>query len=165
MVSQIHREGESDSTRHLSVSAISRSAVGSFPVLGSKTYPGDICIVAVPHAPNRNLLAQFGALTITPVNEDELESPTDRRPIDELLLAGKDRFLVRVEKYSKQRGERSRPPLMVHFKLPWNEAPKLLWLLLKEHVSYHQMFPNYEGVVRSLDETVRLLQLRDRGVW
>jgi FRG domain-containing protein len=92
-----------------------------------------IVVVTAPSAGNPNLAAQRGIFTLY-TQRNHLDTDLDRRPLDVVIDDGN----------SSQ--------LMLHFTLPVDQAPVLLRLLAKEHVSAASLFPGFAGAAAALAE-------------
>jgi hypothetical protein len=77
----------------------------------------------------------------------ELTSPATGRPIKDLASV----FNI-LSHHVASRFRDYPPPTFFKFELPWSESPALCRLLADEGATAAQMFPNYDGVVRSLKE-------------
>jgi len=117
--------------------------------LGSK-FP--IALIGAPGATNPNLHAQRGLFTFEHVELIEKEQRTSRNPLDKL-----------IQMNISESPHGNTAPVMFHFTLPQGEAGKLLWLLAKETVEASQLFPGYDGIIRSMDmRTRQKLPFRER---
>lgn len=95
-------------------------------------------IITAPNTGNNNLKAQRGLFTLYRPEKMAWNAPVDCRPFDQVaqeIESGGATFLK--------------------FTLPTAAAPKLLYLLALEGVSGASMFPNYDGVVKTMLEARR----------
>jgi len=131
--------------QNLSVWALHRVnliiGVNKANMLGSK-FPVEL--TGAPGATNPNLHAQRGLFTFEYIELIEKEQRTSRNPLDKLI-----QMIISESPLGKT------APVMFHFTLPQGEAGKLLWLLSKENIDASQLFPGYDGIVRSMDMRTR----------
>jgi hypothetical protein len=90
-------------------------------------------IITAPNTGNDNLKAQRGLFTLYRPEKIVWNKEIDRRPFDEIALEIEGATFYR-------------------FTLPITEAGKLLYLLSLEGVTGATMFPNYDGVVKTITE-------------
>jgi hypothetical protein len=146
--------------------------VGAEPLLeGGYHYPAhfvgvppkDFCLLQLPYAPNRNMFAQSGALTIVPLENDKFSLPTDRRSIDRIIGDAAQQFVQRVDKKCKGLGLTVPLTIVFEFRLPWTSAHELLCALFRDRISHNRMYPSYEGVVDAMDERLILMKYQSRS--
>lgn len=109
-----------------------------------EAFPGSsakmsVYVVTAPRATNPNLHAQGGVFTTENLIKNEFPRKVSVSSVNTL-----------VEK--KWELLKSAEPVMVHIKLPVQEANKLLRLLNQEQINSATLFPGYQGVAESLDE-------------
>jgi hypothetical protein len=95
-------------------------------------------IITAPNTGNNNLKAQRGLFTLYRPEKILWDAPVDRRPFDE------------VAQEIAHAGA-----TFLKFTLPVTEAPRLIYLLALEGVTGASMFPNYDGVVKTMLEARR----------
>lgn len=109
-----------------------------------EAFPGSkkkmsVYVVTAPRATNPNLHAQGGVFTTENLIKKEFSRKVSVSSVNTL-----------VEK--KWKSLKSTEPVMVHIKLPVQEANKLLRLLNQEQINSATLFPGYQGVADSLNE-------------
>jgi hypothetical protein len=106
-------------------------------------FPGNsnmpVYVVTAPHASNPNLHAQGGIFTTEILTRSTFPKPVNCKPVN-----------ILIEKEWK--ALRCTNPVMVHIKLPYSEAKKLLRLLNQEGINAATIYPGYKGVADSLIE-------------
>jgi hypothetical protein len=107
-------------------------------------------VVKVPRAGNPNLAAQEGLFTVTSPSalahiaeveglKDEELSEIERLPLDQLL--GRYGYCADIDE-----------PLLVGFRVPTSEAPRLLRLLSKDGINAGRLFPGFDGAAKAVEE-------------
>lgn len=132
------------SDKRMAVWAINRAAFHAVqrPRGGAETSSA-VEFIAPPRATNKNLHAQSGVFTLRKLARVSASADVDRRPLDQLQFG------------PQPTGPHFRGlPIFIHFTLPASEAPEILWRLWKEGVHGARCFPGYDGVVRSIRESV-----------
>jgi hypothetical protein len=127
-----------------------RLAVWAFPIyLHTKPHRKQPwTLVSAPAATNSNLHAQEGLFTVGASIKNDT-SPVDRTPYDQSF-----------DIWCREMGLQSTESQFFYkITLPRSEAPQLQWKLKQERITDATMFPNFYGVVRTMEEEVRLKPL------
>jgi hypothetical protein len=137
-----------EKTGFLSVWALKRSALFSDEVTHGQgaTYPGHVELVRVPRCDNLYLHAQEGVFTLTRINAFDPSDLVDRRGLEEQIADW--------GKMDTPFGE-PRQTVLCRFTLRQAEAEECLKGLQRESVTAAALFPDYKGVVDSLQEEIR----------
>ena len=117
----------------------------------TRAYQPKIRFVSPPRATNKNLHAQSGVFTVQLLKGVPADSIVDRRSLDEYDFTP-----------PPDTGMFTGRPLFFRFRLPQSEARELLWLLARDGYTGARCFPGYDGVVRSIRETVLYPSRPDR---
>jgi len=130
--------------KRMAVWAINRAAFHAVQSPRGAAQPtAPVQFVVPPRATNKNLHAQSGVFTLRKIARVSASCAVDRRPLDQLEFGPRP-----TGPYF------SDLPVFIHFTLPQSAAPEILWCLSKEGVHGARCFAGYEGVVRSMRESV-----------
>lgn len=98
-------------------------------------------IITAPNTGNNNLKAQRGLFTLYRPEKIGWNAPVDCRPFDEIA-----------------KGIAGAGATFLKFTLPAAEASRLLYQLSLEGITGASMFPDYDGVVKTMEEARRYLK-------
>ena len=104
-----------------------------------------IKVVTAPGASNANLFAQRGLFTLVRPLKCDWDAPANVEPLEETIRRLYERIAAKHAVDDKW-------PVLISFRLPVSQAPQLLTLLARHHVTAAEHFPGYEGVVKALKE-------------
>jgi hypothetical protein len=135
-----------DKTRLLSVWALKRSSLFTDEHTGGRmgsSFPGQVELVRVPRCENLYLHAQEGVFTLTRINAFDQGEIVDRRGLEEQIADW--------GKMDTPSGP-ARDTVLYQFTLKQAEADDCLKGLQQESVTAATLFPDFGGVVQSLNE-------------
>ena len=147
----------------IDVWAISRGAISSTDPsnrLIAEEYEGPplrVRLARPPRAGNPNLHAQAGWFTYTPVTIRDLNAPISRDSLREVIGG----IITELDEDRIDLLQRHYWPMMRRFRLPVEEAPRLLRLLAYEGISASSLYPGHAGIAQALRER----RLWDRTRW
>ncbi|WP_246117877.1 hypothetical protein [Adhaeretor mobilis] len=102
-------------------------------------------LVRVPYEGNRNMFAQDGTFTLSRVEigPASLLADVDLRTVPDILQRSID---------SQAKVLQDIGPVMYRISAPSAVAGEILWMLSRERIARHLMFPDYSEVVNALKE-------------